>query len=423
MSLTNRALRVGVILGGNLVEERLFRLSSQTPITIGQSLRCTLSVPADGVPLEHVLFGIDQGRFVLRITDHMTGRVGTGEIGELRGNLPIERGTRGKLQLGDATILFQEVAAPPIVARPQLPASVRGTLADRVDRRLALIVAGSVMLHLGIAGWAWMQDIAKDRPVDHEVAAYDPPQYDILDITAPDIIAPSDNGTPGVATPAHPAVQTPGTSIKRPTDLPDPGDVDRWAQVLTGNLPGKDGQNEIGNRLPASDLDRQIRHITDNDQNIRPGSSNRTTRDGDPRIGNGPNGPQIGDPTLDQIAKQEGDPKVRITPIPQPPGDPKPTLTINMVLARIQNQYMAGLQRCYVKHGLSIDSTMVAKVTVSFVVDDKGVSTENSAHGANAEVDRCIADQMGGWRFPVPKDADGDPTDAPFKLKLALQPN
>ena len=60
---------------------------------------------------------------------------------------------------------------------------------------------------------------------------------------------------------------------------------------------------------------------------------------------------------------------------------------------------------------------------VSFVVDDKGASTENSARGANAEVDRCIQDQMGGWRFPVPKDKDGDPTDAPFKLKLALQPN
>jgi len=59
-----RALRVGVLLGGTLVEERVF--SGMTPITIGQSLRCTLSIPADGVPLEHTLFARDQGRTLLR---------------------------------------------------------------------------------------------------------------------------------------------------------------------------------------------------------------------------------------------------------------------------------------------------------------------------------------------------------------------
>jgi hypothetical protein len=423
MSPTNRALRVGVVLGGKIVEERLFRSEHLAPITFGQSLRCTISVPGDGVPMEHVLFGVDQGRYVLRPVDKMTGRVGRGsEIGELRGDVPIERDTRGKLHIGDATILFQEVAAPPIAPRPQLPASVRGTLADRVDRRLAVIVAGSLLLHLGIAGWAWMQDLAKERPVDDAVAAYEAPQYDILDLEAPDIVMP-DTGTAGVAAPAKPAVQTPGNPIKpRYDQLPDPVDADRWAQVLTGNLPGINGQNEIHNKLPATDLDRQIRQITDNNQTIRTGGNSRS-RDTDTRIGTGPDGPTIGDPTIDQIAKKEQDPKVRITPIPQPPQPDQPTLTINMVLARIQGQYMAGLQRCYAKHGLAIDSTMVAKVKVSFVVDETGSSTENQAHGANAEVDGCIQNQMTGWKFPVPKDKDGDPTEAPFKLQLALQPN
>ena len=64
-----RALRVGVLLGDNLVEERVFR--GATPITFGQSLRCTLSIPGDGVPLEHVLFVRDQGRLLLRVTAKM----------------------------------------------------------------------------------------------------------------------------------------------------------------------------------------------------------------------------------------------------------------------------------------------------------------------------------------------------------------
>ena len=113
--------------------------------------------------------------------------------------------------------------------------------------------------------------------------------------------------------------------------------------------------------------------------------------------------------------------RIEPVPMPRPPG--KDPLPIVLVLGRIQSSYMAGLQRCYVKHGLAHDSRLVAKVTLTFTVDAQGRSTENQAHGANAEVDGCIRDQMAGWRFPIPKDSDGDPTDAPFKLVLALQPS
>src|SRR5262245_22107411 len=82
MSRSSRALRVGVLLHGQLVEERLF--ADGLPITFGQSLRCKLSLPADGVPVEHVLFAIarasagrggDDRRYVLRATERMVVRV------------------------------------------------------------------------------------------------------------------------------------------------------------------------------------------------------------------------------------------------------------------------------------------------------------------------------------------------------------
>src|SRR5688572_12650120 len=157
--MTARALRVGVVLGGNLVEERLF--ADASPITVGQSLRCRLSVPADGVPSEHALFVRDQGRLLLRLTGAMTGRVaqGDGIQVELRGDVALERGARGRVQIGDATILFQEIAAPAVTPRPQLPASVRGTFADRIDRRLATIVGASIILHAALGAWAWMGDV------------------------------------------------------------------------------------------------------------------------------------------------------------------------------------------------------------------------------------------------------------------------
>ena len=224
MSPTLRALRVGVLLGDKLVEERVFRSEHLAPITFGQSLRCTLSVPADGVPANHVLFGVDQGRLVLRVTAQMSGRLaqrnqvdselrqGPGDNGIW--TIPLERGARGKLHAGNATILFQDIAAPPIAPRPQLPASVRGSLVDRVDRRLAVIVAGSLMFHLGIAGWAWMQDREKVAGSEGDVAQYDAPKYDVIDVTAPDEPLPVTSGEPGVAAPVKPAMQTPTNSWK-----------------------------------------------------------------------------------------------------------------------------------------------------------------------------------------------------------------
>lgn len=418
MSPTSRALRIGVLLGGNLVEERVFRAG--TPVTFGYSLRCSLSVPVDGVPAEHVLF---DAAHVLRVPAGTTGRVMQDGKELTPGEIAIQRGARGKLTIGEATILFQEIAAPAIVPRPQLPASVRGSLLGRIDKRLGAIVAASLLVHLGIAGWAWINELEADSLVEEVAARYEAPTYEVIDV--PDFalpLEPSEPG-PGTAKPANPAVQTPKTAPRPIVDrMPEPTDPNAWAQLLTGNTPGVNGQNELPNRVPNTDLDKQIKNVTDTGRT--PADPSRTTRDNGMRIGDGPQGPVIeqpGGPT--QIAKAEKPPITRISPIPQPKPPGKDPLSINLVLGRIQNAYMAGLSRCYVKHGLSSDASMVAKVTISFVVDETGVATQNQARGANADVDQCIRDQMSGWRFSVPKDDDGDPTEAPFKLQLALQPS
>src|SRR5688500_14570032 len=118
-----RALRIGVLLGGNLVEERLFT-GTQAPITFGQSLRCAVSIPGDGIPHEHALFVFDQGRLILRATSAMTGRFALGSTNTTitPGGHPLPSGVRGKIVVGDATLLFQEMAASPIAPRMVLPA-------------------------------------------------------------------------------------------------------------------------------------------------------------------------------------------------------------------------------------------------------------------------------------------------------------
>src|SRR5438552_6004226 len=71
-----RILRIGILLGGKIVEERLIR--ERVPVSIGQSMKNTFSIPVDGLPLEFTLFAIDQGRYSLRFVQKMDGRLSDG---------------------------------------------------------------------------------------------------------------------------------------------------------------------------------------------------------------------------------------------------------------------------------------------------------------------------------------------------------
>ena len=422
-----RALRVGVLLGGNLVEERV--ISGLTPITIGQSLRCTLSIPADGVPHEHVLFARDQGRTVLRATPGMTGRLAHGDV--ITTDIPettmLERGMRGKLQIGEATILFQEIAAPPIQPRPVLPASIRGSLLDRVDRRLAVIVGGSLVVHIVIGAWAWATDTETQSLVSSTEMVY---RHDTMEVTYPDV-SPSEmtpDPGPGAATPAVP-VQTPKPIVDRPRvaqrPTPTPGmstdEAARLASIMTGSEPGRNGAAEMHSRQPGTALKDQIADVGSRPVTIGDDGKGFREQPG-PHLGDGP-GPIVDDPgavSSQPVKNGETTKPIRITLRPLPQIGPKTTLTVDMVLDRINTVYMPNLQRCY-KKGLLGDASLAGKITLSFTVTDRGGLDDIEAHGVSAEVDGCVSNAMSGWKFGIPKDKDGDPTDQGFRLALALQ--
>ncbi|HEX2686600.1 MAG TPA: hypothetical protein VHN14_08280 [Kofleriaceae bacterium] len=43
--------------------------------------------------------------------------------------------------------------------------------------------------------------------------------------------------------------------------------------------------------------------------------------------------------------------------------------------------------------------------------------------GFASEVDECITGQMSTWRSPIPKNKDGEATDASFEIALQLVPD
>lgn len=156
-----KILRIGIIQGGRIVEERLLRRREN--VTIGQSAKNTFVVPSDSLPRQWLLFELTGGRYVAHFSEGMDARIAVGneiisfaqlkQSGKIqrRGNsyvFPLDERSRGKIVLGDMTILFQFVTPPPVQPRPQLPASVRGSIASSIDWFFTTIAAFSFLLHL-----------------------------------------------------------------------------------------------------------------------------------------------------------------------------------------------------------------------------------------------------------------------------------
>ena len=93
-------------------------------------------------------------------------------------------------------------------------------------------------------------------------------------------------------------------------------------------------------------------------------------------------------------------------------------LSVDGMLAKINSTYMQGMQRCYVK-GLAQDNSLQGKVTIVFTVNPWG-RVSGTVTGIAPKVDSCITNQLSTWRFPAPRTAKDQPTQATFKINLLL---
>lgn len=452
-----RILRIGVLLGGKLVEERLIR--ERAPVTIGQSMKNTFSIPIEGLPLEFTLFALDQDKYSLRFLNKMDGRIsdssgGVQTLDALKGRgaqnagdywqVPLTETTRGKLSFGELTILFQFVTEPPRQPKPMLPASVRGTFADRIDPQLAVILAISLVLHFTVVIFAWQYDLEVPRSIAERAynLTFKQDTYQV-DVTQPEPVEPqqgsADAGSGGgddKQPDKDPPKDPPKPSTGNNNDSGGRGAGDsvamaedearKFADLLTGEGEGGTSEGDMSRRRPGADLGQQISDVKEGGKVVAiGGGAGRGSRDdGDPRVGTG-SGPKIDAPGGTQSAgggkTDEKAPSGRISVSDKQTYDDS-TLTPDIVLSKIQSAYMAGLKRCY-KSYLAKDASARGKVTLSLTVNETGRTTEYNAKGFASEVDACIKSQMGSWRFPVPKDDDGEATEASFSITLQLVPD
>jgi hypothetical protein len=454
-----RALRIGVLLGGKIVEERLIR--ERIDVTIGQAAKNTFSIPLEELPRQWPVFEVKGDRYVLNFTSKMDGRLSDGDrvltleqakqSGATRHedhwSLPLSSQARGKISLGELTLLFQFVSAPPIQPRPQLPHSVRGTFADRIDPRLSVIIASSLAVHFGLMLYAVLVNDPAGEDNLAETAAratFKDETYTVQDFQLPEL-PKADTGTPTpekaveAPKPDKPAAPKPDKPAAGGNDKPVGGrdasdavalqeESVRYADMLFSDEDSSAGGLAGGmeRRKPGGELNTQLQEVAASGARteIGGGTPGRGPRDGGgPRMGTG-TGPAVEGPTGPVSAtgpgREEKVPQGRISVTDKRSNDDT-TLTPDVVYRKIMSAYLPGIKRCQ-KQVLLRDPTARGKVKLSFTVNESGRTVSPRASGFDSDLDSCITSLMGNWRFDVPKDEDGEATDASFEIGLQLVP-
>jgi len=151
-----KVLRIGLVQGGKVIEERVIKQRSH--VTIGPSEKSMFVIPSKNLPANFRLFELVGGDYYLNFLDGMAGRValktGISDLQALKaqarrlpvGNaqmyqIQLSEEARGKVVVGETTFLFQFVAPPPVQPKPQLPVSVKAGLASEIDWTTTIIAA------------------------------------------------------------------------------------------------------------------------------------------------------------------------------------------------------------------------------------------------------------------------------------------
>jgi len=175
-----KALRIGVIQGGKIVEERIFRKCEN--IAAGSSEKNHFVIHGEGVPARFKLFRFVGKSYVLNYTETMKGRLGlstgvhdldamrlsgTARNADGRHQVKLNEESHGCVTIGNTTLLFQFIVPPPLQPRPQLPAAVRGGLVENIDWTFTALVAFTLMsmlsfiVYLENADWPVERGLAK----------------------------------------------------------------------------------------------------------------------------------------------------------------------------------------------------------------------------------------------------------------------
>jgi outer membrane biosynthesis protein TonB len=420
----HKILRVGLVKEGRVLEEKLLR--KKEVITIGQSSRCTFTIP---MKLQaYPLFKVEKNRYVLNFHSKMEGKLNIGKqtlqlatlisqnISSPHGkyhHLSLQEDMRGKIQVGDFTLLFQFIVPPPPVLKQRLPAIYRKTIWKSIDWTFATVLLGSFLVQSSLAAYMTNRDVDQTpRGLESISSRF----IDIVDEKKEEPPPPPEEEKPK----EEPKETKSDTPKEKDEPLPEPttaANKKKRKEILTQRVASKtvlkflaagDGPGIMGqlsgeaSRVSAEKAfeGAGLAMASSSTPNRRKasGSLTGTTMDIDEnRLKGKRKRVKVG-------RKKEKKVKGRFKMTK--PSDVIGTGTLSQSkINRTIKRYSRALQACY-ENELKKDSSLQGTIKVQFTIPPSGrasrVNVIKNTIGSRA-VAKCISTQIKRWRFAKPK--------------------
>lgn len=424
-----KILRIGIVQGGRIVEERLVR--KREDITLGQSARNMFVVPSDSLPRSWLLFQATPKGYVALYADAMDARIAVGneiislaqmkQSGRIRRHgqawaMMLDERSRGKITVGDTTILFQFVTPPPPQPRPQLPASVRGSFSSQLDWLFTSIATVSFVAHLILV--IYLRSVDWPRKPDLEEI---PDRFVQMVIRKPEptpVQEQKKEETGEKKVEKKPSTSAPAKEKKEiSAEEKARLEAERRARLAeqvrnTGILKllgaKADGEGSIADVLGKGDVDRDQEKafqgvggltVATGDSALRgvktgTGGTGKVANvaglRGAGSIAGGDTGSGGGERRVSGIVKSEA---------PSVDGELDPNIVTKEVKAR-----MGAIKACYeraLKRNPSLSGKVVVRWTITAAGTVSGIDIDQDSLG-DSEVTSCIKSLVARWRFPAP---------------------
>ncbi|MEI8259065.1 MAG: AgmX/PglI C-terminal domain-containing protein, partial [Deltaproteobacteria bacterium] len=409
-------------------------------------------------PSHFALFVPDGSTYRLHFTDAMDGRIARPEgvvtLATLRDqgrarrerdgwSIALDTTARGKVQVGQVSVLFQFVPAPPLATRPQLPVAIRERPFARTDGTYNACLAGFLFLAFGAVSFVEygydpvVEDTLEDAanvvrlvmpPIDEAApppvpdtvaqptdAPATPPERQALNQPRADHPAPANAADPGHAPvrrdPAAAAALAMAAALRagdaaihgfqRSMEFnplvglrqAEGGVMDRIANGAEMNQTAEDMANAGGVETGDHGIQRtSLTARADIGRRDQLGRGTRIATDG----------PEINTGTSEQVVLRTPTGRIHVD-TPEPPTGPGelPPATVAAVI----RHNLGGLQWCYTE-GLRNHPSLQGRIEVSFTIGSTGrITGAAGVHGFDEapEVRQCLGSRFRSMVFPQPE--------------------
>ncbi len=446
------SVRVGIALGGRVVEERI--IPPGQPVTVGSDPDCTVVVGAG--PRRFTLLEPRRDAEVLHFTHRMRGKVASGggissleglvadgaaRQGRRRSTLPLDFEDKGKIKVGDTTVLFQFVPTPPTPAKVASSAGFRVWHWSAIDWIFMAVLGLSALAHTAMMVWVESQPPATVAQVqelqEHFVRLYIPekPPVEVAEpaVGDPAKQVPGDAGSPKSSepepaevaaknpTPARPVIQLSTDPALREQQLRDQvSGVGLLALIPTA---GDGTGNGVYDFLVDGGLRKDVTEAlvlsgggapgrTEAPMGLRTGGDNGL-------VGSG----ELDDPSF--VPKPGGRPtKDPVAPKPSFDGgrdwEPSTDSPTGYDVRSQVKRYTGRMRACYERE-LKSDPDLAGKLVLSWTIDEdgrlSGVSVDSDSIGSEA-LASCVVRRMGQAKFAAP---DGEVEVASYPFVFSRQ--